>query len=722
MIPTAGIGDTVINNTLRVGQPIQRYDVQDDVWRTANSTTNRLSVTGGSGGTTYFLAGSYQREQGIVQKSDYDRLSLRANLTQQLHSRFDVAVRTNFVRSKAEYIPEGEQTQGVMTGIIFTPTSFNPRFDAATGRFPTNPVLITNALEVLARYEAPENLTRFVGGAEGTWRLRDDLTVRYLAGVDDYRREARYLQPPRTQGPSFTGLIQNPVQFSRQFNNNLVATHEWTARPGLAFNTGLGFAYVQSNDEVLRAAASDLPPDQTLVGGATQTASQSRSEIRTVGWYVEERLTWRDRVYLTGALNWDASSAFGEDERLQMFPRAGISYVLGEEPFFRERVGRVLSGVRLRAAYGETGGQPPGAYFRFQNYENTSFAGRPGLVASTTIGNPGLKPERQREWEIGADLAALEDRAQLEFTYYDKRTKDLVLSVPVAPSTGALRQFQNIGVLSNKGVELALNTINLNRPGFTWRSRLTYAANRNRVERLATPADTLIFGYLNAVIEGQPVGIFYGGIYARDASGNIMYHDTTLAGRQWQSLPFRARDTVLVQGTKTAVLANRVIGDPNPEFTMAFLNTFELPRNLELSVLFDGRFGNDVANFTRRITEFFGSDKHVEREIRGDTAVGTFARNPTGRINIYEEYIEDGSFIKLREVALTVGLSQALASRLRARAVSVRLAGRNLYTWTDYTGLDPEVNLFSAQTVARGVDFATTPLPRQFTMSLNLTF
>ncbi|MFN2564867.1 MAG: SusC/RagA family TonB-linked outer membrane protein [Gemmatimonadaceae bacterium] len=721
-IPIAGLADTAINTTLRVGQAIERYDVQDDVWRTAHSTTNRLSVTGGSGGTTYFLGSSYQREQGIMRKSDYNRLNLRANLTQQLHPRFDVAVRSNFVRSHAEYIPEGEQTQGVMTGIIFTPTSFNPRFDPNTGRYPANPVLTTNALEVLARYEAPEDVTRFVGGAEGTWRLRDDLTVRYVAGVDDYRREARYLQPPRTQGPNFTGSIQNPVQFSRQFNNDLVATHEWEARPQLTLNTGLGFRYTQDNDEVLRAAASDLPPDQTLVGGAVQSASQARTEIRTVGWYVEERFTLANRLYVTAGLNWDASSAFGESERLQMFPRAGVSYVLSEEPFFRERAGSVLSLVRLRAAYGETGGQPPGAYTRFQNFENTSFAGRAGLVSSTTIGNPDLKPERQREWEVGAEVASFQDRAQLELTYYDKRTKDLVLSVPVAPSTGALRQFQNIGVLSNKGVEIALNTINFNRPALTWRSRLTYAANRERVERLATRADTLVSGYLNAVIEGHPVGVFYGGIYAREPNGAIAYHDTTISGRLWRSLPFRARDTVVVQGARTPVLAQRIIGDPNPDFTMSFLNTFELPRNFELSVLFDGRFGNDVANFTRRITEFFGSDKNVEREIRGDTAVGTFARNPTGRINIYEEYIEDGSFIKLREVALTVGLGQALASRLRARAVSIRLAGRNLYTWTDYSGLDPEVNLFSAQTVARGVDFATTPLPRTFTMSLNLTF
>ena len=139
-------------------------------------------------------------------------------------------------------------------------------------------------------------------------------------------------------------------------------------------------------------------------------------------------------------------------------------------------------------------------------------------------------------------------------------------------------------------------------------------------------------------------------------------------------------------------------------------------------MLLDGRFGNDVANFTRRITEFFGADKNIEKEIRGDTVPFAYARNPVGRINIYEEYIEDGSFVKLREVALSIPISASLVRRIGANGATIRLAGRNLHTWTDYTGLDPEVNLFSESTVARGVDFATLPLPRTFSAGLNINF
>lgn len=733
MDPRASLGDIAIRGAigfpaLAEGDSIPRYDIQDEIFRRSTSHTQRLSASGGSAATTYFLSGSWQQEEGILRSTEYERKSFRANLTQQIRDNFEVGIRGNFVQSNSEYIPEGEQTQGVLTSVVFTPTSFNPAFDETAGRYPYNPLLGPNPYVVLEDFEAPEAVTRFVGGFDANWRPMDNVTVRYVAGLDDYRREARYFMPARSTSASFTGSIQNPVLFSRLFNQDLAATHIWAPETGtLALTSGAGFRYTQDKTETVRAAASNLPYGQILVGGATQNASQGLTEVRTVGWYFEERVSIADRLHITGGLNWDASSAFGTDSRLQMFPRLGASYIADEEPGFASMFGEVISSLRLRAAYGETGGQPPGAYTRFENYVNTSFAGRPGLVASVTTGNPDLKPERQREIEAGFDLGVLNQRAELEFTWYDKETRDLVLSVPLPPSSGSANQFQNIGTVSNKGIELALNTLNVNNPNFTWRTRLTYAKNTNNVEKLGTPRDTLITGYLNAVVEGHPIGVFYGNVYVRNADGTVYHADTTLnAGlpteRTYFNMPRRARDTLLVEGTERVVFANRIIGDPNPDFVMSLLNTFDLPYGIQATVLLDGRFGNDVANFTRRITQFFGSDKSVELEVSGDTVAGAFTRNPIGRINIYEEYIEDGSFVKLREISLGMRLSDDLAARLRAQGITLRLAGRNLYTWTDYSGLDPEVNLFSANTVARGVDFATTPIPRQFTFSVTLNY
>ena len=243
--------------------------------------------------------------------------------------------------------------------------------------------------------------------------------------------------------------------------------------------------------------------------------------------------------------------------------------------------------------------------------------------------------------------------------------------------------------------------MNLTGSDLTWRSRLQFASNENEVTRLVTNADTLVFGYLNAVIEGQPVGVFYGDTYERTASGELA---TDEEGR-----PLRAGQ-------------RKVIGDPNPDFTLSLSNDFVIRDAITLGVLFDGRFGNDVANFTRRITEFFGVDENVDREITGEVAPRFYAVNPNGRISIFEEYIEDGSFVKLREISLGLRIPSVWANRLGAESARIRLAGRDLYTWTDYSGLDPEVNLFSANTVARGVDFATTPLPRKFVVALDFTF
>jgi TonB-linked SusC/RagA family outer membrane protein len=716
MAPTATFADVAAGLAPEVGAPVQRFDPQDQIFRTALATTQRLSVSGGNEATRYYFGGSYENEEGIVRSNDYDRLNLRANISQQLSSKLDLTVRGNFIKSKADFITEGEQTNGVLTSVVFTPTAWNPARNPTTGRFPYNPILGPNPLLILEEFEAPEDVTRFVGGVEGQLQLLPRLTLRYLAGVDDYRREVRFLQPPLSINANFTGSVQAPVQFSRQFNNDLLLNYEWSLSPSIGMSTGAGMRYTSDNREILRAAAQDLPPDQSLVGGATQFASQEETEIRTFGGYLEQRVSLNDRLYLTGGVNFDASSAFGKDERLQVFPRVSLSWVMNEEPGLSGMFRGPLSSLRLRGAYGQTGGQPPGAYSRLDNYVNTSFAGRPGLVASNTIGNPDLKPERQREYEFGFDLGAFDDRAQVEATYYDKRTTDLVLSVPVALSSGATQQFQNIGELTNKGVELALNTINISRPRFTWRSRLTWAANRNEITRLAASSDTLIFGYLNAVIENEPVGVFYGGIYARTADGKIAYAKVT---RDSLLLPVRGRDTLATGGT---VNASRIIGDPNPDFTASLSNTFDLPAGFQLNVLFDGRFGNDVANFTRRITEFFGSDAVLALEARGDTVPMTFGRNPAGRISIYEEYIEDGTFVKLRELALSKRFEGGWLRDVGAESVVLRIAGRNLHTWTSYRGLDPEVNLFSAQTVARGVDFATIPLPRTFVASLNFTF
>lgn len=717
--PVATFADVVYGLADAVGDPVERFDYQDEIFRTGVGTKTHVSVSGGNENTTYYLSGGYRNEEGVLRGSSYEKTDARLNVGQLVTDWLNVDARGHLIQTQSSLIPEGEQTQGVLTTVIFTPPAWDPSFDEDLGRYPYNPVLGQNPLDVIDNWDASDGVTRFVGSLQATARPLDMLTLTYQLGYDDYRQENRYLQPPFSRSAGFTGRIDNPVRFSQQLNHDLTANLELDLSETMRLTSTAGTRYTEDVSEVIGSSALDLPPGQELVGGATLITSQSRVELRTFGAFLQERLSMGDRLFLTGGLNYEASSAFGEDERWQLFPRASVSYVVTDEPWFQAaRAGDLISTLRLRAAYGQTGGQPPGAYDRFANYFDVGYSGRPGLIPSTLAANPDLKPERQEELEGGFEVGFLGDRALVDFTYYTQTTRDLVLNVPLPPSSSFQLRRENIGELKNRGVELALTTINMNTPRFTWRSRLQFAANRNEVTALVTDADTLTSGYLNAVIEGHPVGVFYGGIYARNPDGSLFLED----GR-----PVRGRDTVdaalcATSPARGCPFAARIIGDPNPDFTLSLSNDFEIGDRVNFGFLLDGRFGNDVANFTRRITEFFGSDPIVERETTGEVPSRYYAFNPNGRIQIYEEYIEDGSFVKLREISLSYRLPGSMTRWLGTEQGSLRLAGRDLYTWTDYSGLDPEVNLFSANTVARGVDFATTPLPRKFVVGLDFTF
>lgn len=709
-LPQAGLGDVTYlrkpdGSRYTLGEPITRYNVQDEIFRTAVGTSNQLSLSGGSGGTLYYLSGSWVDQPGIIQATGHDKRTVRGKLTQRVSDVVEVTANASYIQSSTQFQPEGEQTAGALTVALFTPTGFNYAFDETLGRFPYTPIVTANPLQVIRDVQADVNVDRFIGSLSTSVTPFQPLTVTALVGLDDSSEENIFLQPPYSTAPNFTGSVTNPVRSIRKWNADVTANLEVPFTPSVDGATTAGFRYTSDRINTIRAGAENLPPGQGTVGGATQFASQGITELRTVGGFLQQRVDIADRLFLTGGLNVEASSAFGADQRWQLFPRLGASWMVDQMPFWAgSPMDGAISSLRVRAAYGQTGGQPPAAYITTNNFNDVLFGGRPGQGGSGILANPDLKPERQREWEGGFELGFLRDRAMVEFTYYDQRTDDVVLSIPLQLSSGFSEQFQNIGEISNKGIEVTLGAELLRRRNLGWDARLTYARNRNNVERLNTGADTIFSEYLNIVAEGQPVGVFYGAVYERDGNGNIVLTD---------GKPRRARDN--------GVVRREVLGDPNPDFTAALSNTLTLRENLQLSVLLDGRFGNDVANFTRRIQDFFGLSPQTEQEIRGEVPSGYYTLNGERHL-LYEAFVEDGSFVKLREIAASYTFGQPWTQRFGVESATLRLAGRNLYTWSDYSGVDPEVNLFGGSTVARGVDFVTTPIPRTFSVGMTLNF
>lgn len=723
--PNAGRGDVLYGGAPSFGAPVTRYLYQDQLFQTSQGVTNQLSVNGGNAGTSYYASGLWQNERGIMRSTGLNNVNARASLTQQVSDKLSFRVNGNYIQRTTNFVPEGEQTQGVITTLIFTPTTFNPAYDETLGRFPYSPIIGTNALDVIRNWKAESNVDRFIGSLNTTWSPLANLTVNYTFGLDRANEQFVYYQPPRSTGAGFTGSVQTPHRSVQRYNNDLTATHTGTPAPWISTSTTLGFRQTADHTDEVRAAAAGLSPGQTTVGagGATPSASQGIVEVRTLGGFLEERIGFDDRLYVTLGANYEGSSAFGADERWQLFPRVGASWNVDQEPMWQGLpVSDIISSFRVRAAYGQSGGQPPGAYSMFDNYSVGSRAGRPALVPGAQAGNPNLKPERQREYEAGFDAALRDNRASVEFTWYDKLSKDLVLGVNLPLSSGFSQQLQNVGALSNKGIELALNALVVDRGPFQWNSRIQYAANRSRVEELVTPNDTLIYGYLNAVVVGQPVGVFYGAYYPRDAQGNVITQGWLDASCQ----PIAGTEGVIPSRARgpNCRIEKKFLGSPEPDFTLSWSNDFDIGPRTNVSLLLDGRFGNKVANFSRRISEYFGAGaaNGDEQCLTVSAAVRCQYTLNSERHVLYEEFIEDGSFVKLREVALRYTMDQPFVQRLGAQQLVLTLAGRNLHTWTGYTGIDPEVNLFSANTVARGVEFGTSPIPRTIAVGAAFTF
>jgi outer membrane receptor protein involved in Fe transport len=429
-----------------------------------------------------------------------------------------------------------------------------------------------------------------------------------------------------------------------------------------------------------------------------QTASENRFETATLGIFGQQQVAINDRIFLTGALRWDASSTFGEDERWQLYPKLSGSWVVSDESFFRDGgLGTFFQNFRVRAALGFAGNQPPvaSAYARFPRYTNTTNINRTGLVHLANPGNPNLKPERQRELEGGFDASFLDDRLGIAFTYYDQYVTDLLLTRPFAPSTGYGAVLDNVGELSNRGVELQLNGRILDQSDLGWSATVNFSANRNKVEKLV--GDPFTEGYFNRVQQGHALGVWRLFDFKRDESGQIVVD----AG----GLPVR-NDTVTI------------MGDPNPDFQLSLRNEFRLGRSLTANLLFDGVFGHDVWNQTLRIMDLVLAGPNYDRVLRGEITDAHRSR----LISITGSYLEDASFVKLRELSLTYQLPESLVQRFSLAAVAVEIGGRNLYTFTDYKGYDPETNMFGTSTVARGTDFATYPNPRVWSFGLRASY
>ena len=719
------------------GLPVQRFNYQNDIFHRAPSNEQNLTVEGGSDQTRYYLSGNYADEEGILRSTSSRRAGGRVNLQQHLSSQLIGNVTANYTNTSNQVQAFGEQNDyGIMGSLFFAPT--NVDFRPVNGIYPLPPSLGTNPLLAIDRIRNPQEIDRFIGSTKLTWTPLSALLVDYTIGLDNTAFEQRQFVPRNAvlgTAPLATGRSLSNFQGTRVINQDLVSTYTWTPIGSFELRTTGGFNLTQQKVRTTSAVANGLAPVGELVGaGSIFTAGQTEVELRTLGFYGQQELSWADRLFLTAGVRYDASSTFAPSERWQVFPKFSASYVaLDGQP-------GLFNSLRLRSALGWAGSQPSivNAYSQYISYTQLPFAGRPGFVNDITFGNPNLRNERAREWEVGAEVGLLGGRVGVEATYYDRIVDDLLFFRPLPTSTGFSRQFAPIGSMSNKGLELFLRTTNVDVPSLQWSSTITYTRNRNLVESLDIQDFQSAGGYPNRIRAGEPAGVFYGSYAARNCATGALLVDSL--GRYRRSNNTADMGTTLEQrraisgGTCNDSL-NAVIGDPNPNWMGSLLNEVTIARKLRVRALLDGVFGNDIMNLSTRAQNagIASNSKEYERELLpyGDPRKlpPTFNSRTQG---IFEYWIEDGSFVKLREVSASYTLDQPVVRRVFREGVELTLSGRNLWVWTDYNGYDPEINLFgtnaggreSVQTTAadRGFDFGGYPIPRVWSISARFTY
>ncbi|HTE07782.1 MAG TPA: SusC/RagA family TonB-linked outer membrane protein [Flavitalea sp.] len=727
LISTTGTPPSLPTNTTDV----TRYDYQDYIFRTGIGTDNNVSVSGGTDKTKYFVSGSYFKNQGIVENTDFQRYSLRANIDQTISKWLTVSAGINYVNSMANEKPDGNSFFSPVNSITIIGNFHNiherdvlGNLKAVGERGRVNPV------SVIEDIKQKQTTSRVLANAGLKITPIKNLNINYTIGFDNYGQNGTTFIPPYAYNvnPAFWGG-GFPINDSLngyagaannsflQVNNDLSANYEFNISDRLVSVSQLGYSLQYEENHYILAQGRGLAPVvQTAPGASTiLPPADERTRISISGTYFQQNFKYNNQLFLTGAIRVDGSSVFGPDQRNQVYVKGSGSYVISGGEFWKSDWWNLF---KIRAAYGQSGNLTGiGAYSRFNSYSSNSYLGKTSFTSSTQQANEQVKPERQEEFEFGTDLGFFHDRIGIQFNYYIKNVKDLLISRVIAPTQGFSNLLDNFGSLRNKGFEVVITAAPVRTADFNWNLTGIFNRNRNKAVSIgqALTLLTLNAGAPVAIIEGQPVGVFYGSFFATNPDGSQLKNGSGIPqiekGIQDGVLTYTPQRTDdLPSGTTTL---RKVLGNPNPDYTASLVNELSY-KNFDLRIQFDAVQGVDVWNADWRTRQGVGGGEVAQMEDEGLVPRGYIA----GVYAIEEWRIDDGSFVKLREVSLSYRLG-----RIRGMSdLTISASGRNLISWDNYKGYDPEVNAGGQSTVLRGIDFGAVPIPRVFSLGLSAKF
>ena len=685
------LGDTLAVRAMTDGRAL----------RTAGLSKFSLAASGGNDRYNFFVSGAQDKQEGVYYNNYSNLGSLRGNFSFVPTSKLTFTTNVGLSHSSIR-LPLNDNAA---LGMIISSYLAVP---GRTYAFPAGQNYATITPEVSNIYDNQTFADRFFFGSGAEYRPFSWFTNKWRAGLDVNVGSAQLYYAPDPRAPyaaRFSLELDNSRGFiaeGRPINNELTLNYDGTLTKdmssSLTSNTSFGMQYLANSFKRTDAIGTDLGSVgvKSVSSAAVTTSSQSFSEQKSVGFYGQEQLAWRDRLFATAAVRVDNNSAFGSELNRVFYPKLSLSYVVSEEPFF------TLPGVselRLRAAWGQAG-NAPGPLDALRSYTSsvvTTAAGTSSALRYGAVGNPGLRPERGSEIEMGFEAGVLNGLVNLDFTYYNKTTKDALIPVAISPSSGfSGNQLTNLGTIANSGIEVLLTATPLQRKSLTIETTLSLATNSNRLVSFGDNRAPIVFGSY-APSQRYQVGFPLGAMWAQQVRRNA---DGTL---------------LKVAGRPVIDTASVYMGPSIPTREVAFSTGVRVFERVNIHGLLDYKAGHYQFNVKdwRRDRAGVSWDTVNPAADPDEVLVRTFASQTL-------LHIQKADFLKLRDVSVSYDVPKAMTRGLLERA-TLSAAGHNLKIWTKYGGADPEVNFNGVSTFNRN-DSWTVPMTRRYSLSLSVAF
>jgi TonB-linked SusC/RagA family outer membrane protein len=700
-------------------------DYQDAVFRTATAQNYQLSFRGGSDNMDYYVSGNFLDQEGIAINTNFKRYALRSNINADLSEKLKLNTSINLIRQEGLNNDPGFGADLALGAIGFDKTT--PIFDSngnynrqTTVTSGVQTSVLTNPVFRANESNGTSAVNRVQANLGLTYSLLDNLDLNISGGLDYGNVAVATFTPPATDALNIVANQQainnNNTQYAVRLNydntfsgdHNLAATAIFEERQNQSTNfnaNGTGFFTASTGFDNLGLASNQQ------IGSGTSNRRLRSFIGRTTYNYASKYL-------VTASVRYDESSVFLKDQG-GIFPSFALGWNINNEDFFTSET---ISNLRLRGGWGQTGNELIGtndALNLLRNNPWIPFGGNGGgytaILPGTRLANPDLTWETTTQTNIGLDMGILNDRFSFSIEYYVKNTDDLLLTRLVPRFTGRVDQVINAGSVQNKGFDLTLNGRIIQTDNLSWTMSANFSRNRNEVKSLIG-GETEIFPGLVAgpnipvptiVRVGEPIGTFYGFVYngVNPSNGDAVYGDTNESDNR------------------------AIIGDANPAFTYGF-NSNTSYKGLDLNIFIQGVSGNDIYNRARALT--LGRDGRIPYGTSAELRNTWSPTNTSGTIpsllatnvqNESSEFIEDGSFLRLKNISLGYVLRDLSAlESIGAESLRFYISAQNLITITDYSGLDPEVNNGGQDDRLAGVDIGALPTSKTVTLGLNIVF